>query len=361
MNASTPGAGSANPTNVSSFTGLSDSQVAESHFENLWNRGAFNADGKPDAQQGQAPPAPDSAAPPATAQSEQEATPAPEPEPEGPDYASLDDYLTQSKIERDSFYELPVSVKIDGKTSQAKLADLIKSYQLEGHVNAKSIALAEKQREWEGQQAAARQALEQQLQGAKALGDLAHQQLLGQYNSIDWNKLRADDPAQWAVLNTEFNQRANAIQQHLAAVADQQQKLVSEQQQRLAAEIPKEREKMYEARPEWRDDAKFAAARQEMVPFARKMGFTDAEIQSIYDHRYMLVLDMAAQYARLQAQAPQAVKRVRTAPQMAQPGARISRDPTAVALNNAREQFRKAPRDTDAQTRYFDQLARSGA
>jgi len=114
---------------------------------------------------------------------------------------------------------------------------------------------------------------------------------------------------------------------------------------------------MFDARPDWRDSKVFEAARSEMSSYARTRGFTDAELASIYDHRYMQVLHDAARFAVLQAKAPEVAKRVRTAPKAATPGARITRDPKAVAAQQARERWQKNPRDADAQAAYFDTLA----
>jgi hypothetical protein len=165
-----------------------------------------------------------------------------------------------------------------------------------------------------------------------------------------------EDPVKWSVMNTDFNQRAAVIDNHIQQAAQAEQQRQTMAQQELAQKLPQEREKMLELRPEWRDEKQFQAARGEMSSYARKLGFTDAEIQNVFDHRYMAVLHDAARYAQLQAQAPQAVKRVRTAPQVAQPGSRQTRDPAVVARQQAKEQFLKNRRDPDAQAAYFGTL-----
>ena len=115
---------------------------------------------------------------------------------------------------------------------------------------------------------------------------------------------------------------------------------------------------MFEARPEWRDDTQFQVARGEISTYAQKLGFTPAELSGIFDHRFMLVLHDAARFAALQAKSPEAVKRVRAAPQQANPGARISRDPKQVATQQAKERFSKSRgRDQDAAAAYFEHLA----
>lgn len=353
----------ANPMGVSSFTGVSDTAQAASHFDSLWQAGAFNPDGKPDPVQGQTAAAQTTQTPEPQTQTAPDPVQAAEPvaEPvaaaEEPEYVNLEDYLQKASIAQDSFYELPVTIKVDGKASQVKLADVLKSYQQESHFTQKSQALADQQRAFEAQQQQKSQALESQLGQAKALGDLAHQQLLAEFQGVDWNKMRAEDPARWAVANQDFQNRANAIQNHLTQVQAQQQQLAQQSQAQIAQALPKEREKMLDAVPEWRDQTKFQAARTELSSYARNRGFSDAEISNIFDHRIMLVLHDASRFAQLQAKGSSAVQRVRAAPQMANPGARIQRDPQAAARTEAKSRFQKNPRDQDAAARYFGTLA----
>lgn len=277
---------------------------------------------------------------------------------EEPEYQSVEDYLSHAKLEPNSFYELPVTVKVDGKTSTVPLKDVLKSYQLEGHVQEKSRALAEQRQQWEADRTAAQQALGTQLQQAQSLGNLAHQQLLAEYQGINWNQLRIEDPAGWAVRNQEFQNRANQIAGHLNQVQQHQQQLAAQQQQELTTKvIPAEQERMYDARPEWRDSTKFQADTASMKQYAQTLGFKPAELAGIYDHRIMIALHDAARFAALQAKSPDALKRVRSAPIVTQPGARIARDPKVAALTQAKEALRRNPRSSDAQAAAFEAFA----
>jgi hypothetical protein len=277
-------------------------------------------------------------------------------EPEAPQYNSLDEYLAQAKLDPQAFQSLPVTVKIDGETQQVPLADVIKSYQLEGHVQKKSQEIANQQRQFEQERDAAINLYRQQLTNAQTLGQLAQQQLMGEFNQINWAQLRQSDPVQWTALQMEFNNRSAAINQHLRDVAAAQEAQSQELQKQQAALLPKEREKMLEARPEWRDPAKFEADRKVMASYAKNLGFNDAELSSLADHRYMQVLHDAAQFRALQAANPETLKRVRAAPQMARPGTRTQRDPKVIAKQQAMERFTKNPRDLDAQSAFFETL-----
>lgn len=332
------------------FASTARAVATESQFDKLAD--SVLLDRPPEAQAAAPvdPPAADS--PPAAEPAE--AAPAQEAEPE---YANLEDYLAKANLDKDSFYDLPARVRVDGKESDVPLKDILKAYQLEQHFQQKSISLAEKQKQWEAEQAQAKSQWQARLKDAETLGNMAHAQLLDEFKGIDWNSLRINNPTEWAVRNTEFQQRANAIQNHLAQVKAQQDQLAQEQEQTRVKQLQTEREKMYDARPDWRDAKVFDAARSEMQSYARSRGFTDAELSAIFDHRYMQVLHDAARYAALQAKAPEVAKRVRTAPKAATPGARITRDPRAVAAQQAKERFQKNPRDADAQAAYFDTLA----
>ena len=348
---------------------LGTAQSTEDRFESLWQGGAFDSQDPKEAQQlresrGQTePPQADlgkGTQAPATVQT---ALQQPDPQlgqqqEEGPDYANVDDYLQKAQIAPESFYDLPVTVKVDGKTSQVPLKDVLKAYQLEQHVQQKSIAVSEAQKAWETERTQTQQALQGNLQTAQNLTQLARQQLLAEYKDVDWNKLRMENPLEWSVRNQDFQQKANALDAQLNQINQFQQQQALQAQQAQAAQLPKERESMLEARPEWRDNTQFQAARSEISQYAQKMGFKPAELGSIFDHRYMLVLHDAARWAALQAKSPEAVKRVRAAPQQASPGARISRDPKAVAATQAKEKFTKSRgRDQDAAAAYFEHLA----
>ena len=362
----------ASAAGVNPHNGSSIDSVQADRFQGLWDQGAFAQTG-PQGEElpGERPPLRQEARQPEPArqatpvppiqQQAPEVIPEPQaavaPEQEGPEYADLTDYLTQSQIEPESFMQMPVTVKVDGKTSQVALADLVRSYQTDSHVTQKSQAIADQQRQFEAQRTEIQQGLQQHLTTVTNLVTLAHQELLRDYQGIDWNKLQAEDPIRWSILDRQFQNRNAAIQQAMQQTALQYQQQQQSQAQQLAQRLPQEREKMIERIPQWKDAKQFDADRTVMAQSAQEMGFTPAEISQIHDHRMMVALHYASQFLKLQAQAPQALKKVRAAPQMANPGARITRDPTQVARTQAKANFLKNRRDPDAQAAYFETLA----
>lgn len=281
----------------------------------------------------------------------------PEGEEEAAEYKSLEDFLTANKFDPESVKGLSVTTKVDGVEKQVPLSEIIKSYQLESHVNNKSIQLSEQQKAFEQEQQAARQLVAQQLQNTKTLGNLAMQQLNADFQRVNWDQLRASDPAQYAALYTDFQQRQGAIQSHLNAVQQQEAMQAQQQQQKLAQRAQQEMAKVIQMHPEWNDPTVYSKAQSDMRAVAKQLGYSDAELDQVYDHRLVSLLHMAASQSQLQAAKPEALKKVREAPRMAKPGARQEADPKSAVRQQAIERYNRNPRDPDAQAALFELLA----
>lgn len=350
-----------NPTAVNPFNGRSDDAVAASQFEKLYDAGAFNPDGKPDPAQGQAAPDPAlSAADRIAAEPSKEgpgkATAAPESEDhDEPEYVNFDDYLQKAGLERDAFLQLPVRIK----DADVPLADVLKRFEADHDVESQSTALTERQKAWETESAQQTAQLQERLKAAETLGNIAYQQLLQEYQGIDWNRLSQEDPARWAVLQTQFNQRVGTLQNQLQQIQAQHAQTAQDEQAKRLEGLKGEQAKLLKAIPEWRDPAKFEAARTLMSGYSKKLGFTEEEVNAIFDHRYMRVLNDAAQWNRQEASKALALKKVRAAPVASNPGARITRDPKVTQLAEAKKNFAKNPRNADAQLAYANQIAQN--
>lgn len=339
----------------------------ETHFENLWSAGAFSADGeKPRDDDGAQGAGQDGAQAgqndlgaarqdDGTQQAGDDAQDAQTGD-DAPAYTSLDHLLTTLKVDPNSALSLPVTVKIDGQEKQVPLQDVIKSFQLEGHVNNKSIELSNQRTQFEQERQAVRQLAQQQIQQNQALGQAALQMLNHDYAKVDWNALRVQNPAEFAAMQTEFQQRQGQIQNYLGQIQQQTAQQAQVQQQNLQQSLAAENDRLMNLRPEWRDQKSFTKDREQMTQYARTLGFQDAELSQIFDHRYMLILHDAARYQALQAATPQALKQVRQAPVMAAPGSRTDANPQDARRSAAIERFNRNPRDIDAQAAVFDFL-----
>ena len=272
------------------------------------------------------------------------------------EYAHLDELLKSKGIDPESVRNLPVTVKIDGEERQVSLSEVLKSYQLEGHVNKKSIDLSEQQKAFAAERDAGQKLVAQQLQQNRVLGDLAMQELTNEYSRLDWNGLRATNPAEYAAKQVEFQQRHNSIQNYLQQVQGQQSAAEQQRQADQSARVEAEKSRMFDKHPEWKDPTAFASARDKITSYAKTLGFSDAELAQVSDHRLMDLLHDAASFRALQAAKPEALKQVRAAPKMGKPGTRNVTDPSQVARKAAVDRFNANPHDIDAQVALFDAL-----
>lgn len=347
-------------------------------FQNLWDAGAFaptdekgktlsaeeqaklerEAQGQPEPteQTGDKPAEGEQAAE-GTEQPADKQAKAADAKPEDKTYGDLNEYLKDAGVEPESFMTLPVTVKVDGVEQKVPLAEVVKGYQLSNASYNRMNELATAKQQFTNEQQQVRQALGLRIQQAEELFKSAHAELLAEFNAVPWQQLRTEDPARYSAAYTDFQARNGAIQQKLQEIAQAKQAEAQAQHQALMQALPVERERLLAARPEWRDAAKLQESQSAMRALGRKLGFTDAELNRVYDHRQMLILDMAARYAALQASTPATVKRVRAAPQMAKPGTRQTRDPKVAANQAARDAWMRDPRNEDAGAAYFESLA----
>lgn len=276
---------------------------------------------------------------------------------DAPRYQSLHELLEAHKIDPESIKGLHVKAKIDGVEQDVPFSDVLASYQLQGHVNNKSIELSNQRTMLDQERNAARTLFAQQLKQNQDLGNVAMQMLNHDFNRIDWNALRAQNPAEFAALQAEFQQRQQGIQQYIGQLNQQAQQAAQQQQESMRAALAQEHEKLMSAVPEWRNAEAFTKDKQAMTKYATSLGFQPAELDQIFDHRYMRVLHDAARYQELQAAAPDVLKKVRQAPPMGAPGSRQDVNPKEAQRRNAVERLNRNPHDPDAQAAAFEFFA----
>lgn len=234
-----------------------------------------------------------------------------QPEPEGDDAAGEDDDQTlaaalglpEDALEYDAEGNVVFNAIIDGEKQQVKMQDLVKSYQLEGHVTKKSMKLESDRREFETTRDQAYDHLTQKITVANNLIGAVEQQLMGELQGIDWDTLRATDPAEWAATRQYYTERVQWLQQMKAQTGTAQNELTAEQQQAQQQKYNEfmqgEVQKMIQDNPAWQDQAVMAKEVGEIGQFlATKYGFTPEEIANHMDSRMMRMVRDAMQVAK---------------------------------------------------------------
>lgn len=242
--------------------------------------------------------------------------------------------IDEDKLDLDDEGNVYVKTKIDGEEGRAKFHDLVKSYQLEGHLNKQNMEVAEQRKALQAKMAEVEQQAQARVQQLEAVTNVAIQELHREFQSIDWQTLRATDPGEYAAKLTEFQQREARIGQAVQQIQAEKYQAETQNQERFKEYLREESQKLLNAIPEWSNPEIAQKEKTELKSFAVQHGFTAQELDQLSDHRSVLILRMAKAYADLQKSKPDVTKKVVKAPKLVKPGSPVSkqeRDQNSVA------------------------------
>lgn len=237
--------------------------------------------------------------------------------------------------------------KIDGDIGTAKLADLVKSYQIEGHLTKKSMALAEERKAFDSKMQEYQQQVAERLAVVDQYTSQAEQQLLAEYQSVNWQQLRNEDPGRYAQLQQDFGLKAQQLQQikgnaaqFVAQEREKQQAAIAQQAQKM---LQQEQELMLADNPSWADPKAMASEVSAMVELGKEHGFSEQEVRSIRDHRMIRLFKLAVAGANATKAAQQiSAKKVKKVPKVLRAGKQTTQaEKSEVKAKSLRARVRK--------------------
>ena len=251
--------------------------------------------------------------------------------------------LEEDKLDVDENGQIVIKTKIDGEEGTAKLTDLVKSYQLEGHLNKQNMEVQEQRKQLETHKSELDQQYQEKLQQAEDMANLAWTELNNEYQSIDWNTLRVEDPAEYAAKQNDYQLRQNRIAQMAQGIEAERQAKIAEHQERMAEIVAQEAKALKNAIPEWADETVASQERKDIRNYAISTGYSPDEIDSLVDHKSVLILRKAMLYDKLQGKKPSVVKKVVKTPKIAKPGrASTKEERVKTSQKLAKERFKKS-------------------
>lgn len=225
---------------------------------------------------------------------------------EQPEGAAIEPPLTWTAEEKQAFIDLPPEAK-------AALAPFMRR---ESERERLTSTQAQKTAEATQRLEAARQQVDNdRAQQVMLLQSVLYQLTpdLQRFQTIDWNKLAAEKPAEWAQQRQAFDDltmRWNLAQQQIVGIQGQARQEQENQHQTFLAS---EKEKLVAKVPEFADPAKAKAFVEDVAKFMPEL--TQAELQAVADHRQILILREALQYRKaIAAKAAAQTKRTLPAP-----------------------------------------------
>lgn len=187
-----------------------------------------------------------------------------------------------------------------------------------------------------------------ELQEAAALVSM-YQKAVESIDIADMQKMATEDPAQYLAKLAEYNTLNRRLTEAQAKHQATAQQFAQSQQQFQSEVLKREREALFKAIPDWRDDSKFKQARGRILSYMAERGFSEQELGSLMDHRALLVAYDAARFRESQKALKASAKQLGQKPKVAKPGASTTpaqaNDEATKAL---RQQLKKSGRLDDA-------------
>lgn len=266
------------------------------------------------------------AAPQVEGQAEGEPAEAAQEEEAEANFSNVDELIEALGWDQDKLLGLEAKVKIDGKEGTARIRDLIKSYQLEGHLNQKLMTHAEEKKAFETERQTFQQTTSQKIQQMDAALQVATRMLEGEFAHVNWQELQATDRVEFNQKVLEYQQRQQALQ-HLAGIIGQERQQTEQQAATQQQAYRSEQLKLLESKvPEWSTQAARQKAVGEMAPiFQEAYGISAEELGGVVDHRQLLMARDAYQWQKLQKAKPALTKQVKQTPKLLKPGTQQSK------------------------------------
>lgn len=201
----------------------------------------------------------------------------------------------------------------EDETKKVSLKDLKSGYMMQQDYYRKTAEVAEERRQAAN---AAKQAIEdtqkQYMQSLQQLQALAVHAAAPEFMNVDWGKLSTENPAEYVRLTA----RRDQIQQTLARIAQEQQKVTQAQQaeaEKAKTQAAQESVKrLQEHIPDWND----AIYQNLMKRAVDTYGYTSEEAASAVDDRFFRLLHDANAYRAMKAERPLVEKKLAEVPKL---------------------------------------------
>ena len=123
---------------------------------------------------------------------------------------------------------------------------------------------------------------------------------LDKFANVDWQSLKDTDPIEYVTKKEEFREAQEKVQSMQQDQYHDQQRHAEESKKLRTQILQEEHGKLSAALPEWGEPEKQKKMATEIRDYASSQGFSSEEINSLVDHRSLLVLLKASKYDAMQ-------------------------------------------------------------
>jgi hypothetical protein len=238
-----------------------------------------------------------------------------------------------------------LKVKIDGQESELPEDEVVKGYQRGADYTRKTQDLAAKTKAFEAEQVSVRGERQQYATQLTQLADALKNMTPAE---PDWDTLRNEDPAEFAATWASWQRHKQQMEKVDQTRRQAIDAVTKDQVEQLKQHLESENAKLLEAIPHWKDAAVATKEKSELNKYAQSLGYTEQELNQVYDHRVMNVLRKAMLFDKAEKAKP-AVRAKIDAVKAATPGPanNPNRQPVS-AQQKAQQRFVKSGKVQDA-------------
>ena len=186
---------------------------------------------------------------------------------------------------------------VDGEESDANLGDLLERYQRDAHLTNRSKAVAESQKKADEMVNQLATAANEMAQQQNALMETLEREFLAPFEGVDWNGLRTEDPAEYAVRRNDLRDAQTRFKELKQQAQESAQQRYAEAAQlaesRMGEYLEAQKQLIAEKIPTWSE-----TTQKDITTFLKGEGFDDSEIGQIMDARMVKVAHDAMLYRK---------------------------------------------------------------
>jgi hypothetical protein len=243
------------------------------------------------------------------------------------------------------------SLDVDGQKTEVTLDELTKGYLRQSDYTRKTTELATQRQTLANEVAQTQQERTLYAQALEQANALLTQL---QPQEPDWNALYQADPAQYAATREmwrSYQEQRQAVEQQRQIVGQRAQQ---EQRRNAQTFVEQQKGQLLEALPSWKDSKVAEAERGEIRKWAADLGFSAQELNTIADHRAIVIMRKAMLFDRAQTTKanlkPTANGNATTGGKVkpATPGTAATRPNSVSSANKARAHAAKTGKVNDA-------------
>ena len=262
-----------------------------------------------------------------------------EEEPEEEESEEDDDHAgtEEREVEGQDLY----AVTIDGEEHQIPLDELLKGYSRQSDYTRKTQQVSEQRKEFDAMKQNMAQEYQQiqaeRNQYVQSLQNLMETSMgnVDKFANIDWETMKETDPIEYVTKREEFREAQEKVQGMRNEQQMAQQRQASQEQTSRQELLQREHNALVDALPDWGNPDKQKGLAKGIRDYAMGQGFAKEELDSLVDHRSILVLLKARQYDQLQ-KADVKSKKLKNKPRVIRAGTGRDRDADSKSKRTAK-------------------------